>query len=100
MPSAGVRYRTALALKKISVTTSEKSIPFLPLAWYINKTDRRILLDFGILSLNYSLQTGFWGMKRIADTPLSLERFKITEKNLVYSTYQKYDGSAFVLEKD
>ncbi len=88
VPRPNPRYRMALQGNRILVSSPEGRSDFTPRFLYINKQDRRLLVDFGRYSVKLDDENRRWGLTRL---PLSLkDYFSVLSKNIALQPYFYY----------
>lgn len=88
VPRANPRYRMVLQGNRILVSSPEGRSDFTPRFLYINKQDRRLLVDFGGYSVKLDESTRRWGLTRL---PLSQEDyFSLLLQNIALQPYFFY----------
>jgi len=87
-PNPNPRYRMALQGNRILVSTADGRSDFTPRFLYINKQDRRMLVDFGRYAVKLESDTRRWEVARL---PLSEnDYFSLLSQNLALQPYFYY----------
>lgn len=87
-PKVNPRYRMALQGNQILVSTSDGQSDFTPRFLYINKQDRRLLVDFGRYEVKLDEDTRRWGLRRL---PVSEnDYFPLLLNNIALQPYFYY----------
>ncbi len=84
-PRPNPRYRMVLQGNRILVSSPEGRSDFTPRFLYINKQDRRLLVDFGRYAVKQDQESRRWGLTRL---PLSQkDYFSLLLKNVALQPY-------------
>jgi hypothetical protein len=87
-PKANPRYRMALQGNQILVSSPDGRSDFTPRFLYINKQDRRLLVDFGRYEVKLDDDTRRWGLRRL---PVSEnDYFPLLLQNIALQPYFYY----------
>jgi hypothetical protein len=95
-PAPNPRYRMTLQGNRILVSTSGGRSDFTPRFLYINKQDRRLLVDFGRYKVKLDEDTRKWGVARL---PLSEnDYFPLISQNLALQPYFYFRDAALAYQ--
>jgi hypothetical protein len=95
-PRPNPRYRMVLQGNRILVSSPEGRSDFTPRFLYINKQDRRLLVDFGRYEVKLDDDTRRWGLARL---PLSEnDYFPLLSQNLALQPYFYYRDAVLAFQ--
>lgn len=84
-PRPNPRYRMVLQGNRILVSSPEGRSDFTPRFLYINKQDRRLLVDFGRYSVKQDEESRRWGLTRLSLS--QKDYFSLLSKNIALQPY-------------